>query len=56
MFLKPVQEFSSIYALSVLQMGEFAYLIELQCNKDALNFNKMVFEINRSVIRPFFLI
>ena len=56
MLLIPVQEFSRIYALSVLQMGEFTCLIELQSNRDAVNFNKMVFEINRSVVRPFFLI
>ena len=33
--------------------GEFTYLIDFQLNEDALNFNKMVFEINSNVIRPF---
>ena len=55
MLLKLVQEFSRIYTLSVLQMGKFTCLIELKSNKNAVNFNKMVFEINRSVVKPFFI-
>lgn len=54
MLLKLVQEFSRIYTLSVLQMGKFTYLIELKSSKNAVNFNKMVFEINRSVVKPFY--